>query len=98
MKFFENSGHKLSQFIRVCISDSLSGVMLSIFAISCSSLTFHGELASYKSIGIGLALLGAILLSLSYVCFSSYKGSVAVLQVEPAIILGVLGNSVAITL
>jgi sulfate permease, SulP family len=87
-----------SDLLKIVISGILSGTLISIFSITYSSLTFFGELEAYSSAGIGFALLGAVILNFAYVRISSFPGMVALPQFEPALVLGIIGASIAQTL
>lgn len=89
------SKNNLGKILHLLISGAFTGVMICIFAITYSSLIFFGELEEFKTAGISFALVGAVILNLVFSRVSSYPNMVAVPQVEPALILGLMGVTIA---
>ncbi len=71
-----------------------SGVLSIIRALSVSALIFVGDLEPYAAQGTQLGLVSAIVLGLILVFASSYPGSIAMAQIEPAAILALVAAAV----
>jgi sulfate permease, SulP family len=66
--------------------------------ISYPTLIFSASLAPYYPAGLGLALVGATIVGTTIAATSSYTGSVAYVQSQPAVVIGVIAGSIAATL
>jgi SulP family sulfate permease len=73
-----------------------AGVLAIIRAISVSALLFVGDLEPYAALGTQLGLISAIALGLVLALASSYPGTVAMAQIEPAAILALIAASVVV--
>jgi SulP family sulfate permease len=69
-----------------------------ITCISYSAIVFSGPLAGQYAVGVGLGFVSAIVLTLVVSLSSSYPGSLAYGQAEPAVILAVIVQGLATTL
>ncbi|HET6521066.1 MAG TPA: SulP family inorganic anion transporter, partial [Geminicoccaceae bacterium] len=72
----------------------VAGLYAVVASVSYPSLIFSGELAAYQATGIGMALLGTVILATVMALTSSFPGTVAAAQAEPAVVLGVMAGSV----
>jgi SulP family sulfate permease len=79
----------------IIIAGFISALLAIIFSISFAGLLFNGALFSYLPLGIGLALVGTLVLTLSIPLTSTYRGTVGGLIAEPAIVLGLIATSLA---
>lgn len=71
-----------------------AGVISVIRAISYSAIIFSGELESLSAVGIGLALFSALVLGTVMAFTSTFPGTVAGAQAEPAVVLALIVTSV----
>ncbi len=78
----------------VLTSGFIIGLMETAFAISLAALIFSGPLEEFRSIGIGLALLGMAISSTIIVLFTSLPGIVSGLQEIPAVILALIASEI----
>jgi sulfate permease, SulP family len=69
-----------------------------VTCVSYSSIVFSGPLAGFYGIGVGLAFVSAIVLMLTVSLTSSYPGSLAYAQAEPAVIVAVIAQGMATSL
>ncbi|UCC87923.1 MAG: SLC26A/SulP transporter family protein [Anaerolineales bacterium] len=74
------------------------GVLTTVFTISLAALIFAGNLSSFVSHGVGLALLGATIAGAVITLFSSYSGIIAAPQEAPAAILALVAAGIANTM
>lgn len=73
----------------------IAGILAVILEISFAALIFSGDLSSFVSSGIGLALFSAMVLVLVVALTSSFPVSIAVPQDSPAAILALAGVSIS---
>jgi hypothetical protein len=66
-----------------------------ITCVSYSAIIFSGPLSRYYAIGVGLAFVSAIVLMLIVSLTSSYPGSLAYAQTEPAVIIAAIAQGMA---
>lgn len=71
-----------------------AGVIAVIRAISYSAIIFSGELESLSAVGIGLALFSSLVLGIGMALASTFPGTVAGAQAEPAVVLALIVASV----
>ena len=71
----------------------ISGPLVIISSVSYAALIFTGELAPHLSVGIGVALFGAIILSAVMALTSSLPTILAVPQDNPAVLLALIAAS-----
>jgi SulP family sulfate permease len=71
-----------------------AGVIAVIRAISYSAIIFSGDLESLSAVGIGLALFSALVLGIWMALASTFPGTVAGAQAEPAVVLALIVTSV----
>ncbi|MBM3952243.1 MAG: cyclic nucleotide-binding domain-containing protein [Rhodospirillales bacterium] len=71
-----------------------SGVLSIIRALSVSALIFVGDLEPYAAQGTQLGLVSAIVLGLVMAFASSYPGTIAMAQIEPAAILALVAAAI----
>lgn len=64
-------------------------------SVSYPTMIFSGPLAPYLGVGIGAALLSAVIFGVATSLFSSYPGAVGWAQTEPAVILAVIASAAA---
>ena len=69
-----------------------------ITCVSYSAIIFSGPMAAHYAVGVGLAFVSAIVLMLVVSLGSSYPGSLAYAQAEPAVILAVIVQGLATSL
>ena len=69
-----------------------------ITCISYSAIIFSGPMSGYYAVGVGLAFVSAIVLTLVVALSSSYPGSLAYAQAEPAVIIAVIVQGMATSL
>lgn len=72
----------------------VSGVVGIMFSISLVALIFSGELSQYISIGVGIALLSAIVLRTTVALTSSFPGIIADIDPLPAAIIALSATSI----
>ncbi len=81
------------------LTASLATSCLALSAcISYPTLIFSAGLAQYYAAGLGLALVGATIVGTTIAATSSYAGSVAYVQSQPVVVIGVIASSIAATL
>lgn len=76
----------------------VTGLLSVVTCTSYPAVIFTGTLAEYLPIGIGLALFSAACMGVVVSCLSTFRGSVAYAQSEPALILAVTTTAIATTL
>ena len=69
-----------------------------ITCVSYSAIIFSGPMAGYYAVGVGLAFVSAIVLTLVVCLSSSYPGSLGYAQAEPAVIIAVIVHGLATSL
>ena len=69
-----------------------------ITCVSYSAIIFSGPMSAQYSVGVGLAFVSAIVLTLVVSFSSSYPGSLAYAQAEPAVILAIIVQGIAMSL
>lgn len=74
------------------------GLIEVILAISFAALIFAGELSGYVSIGIGIALIGAIITGVAVALITSLPGTVAGNQDAPSAILAVMAAGIVVSM
>jgi SulP family sulfate permease len=74
------------------------GLIEVILAISFAALIFAGELSGYVSIGIGIALIGAIITGVAVALITSMPGTVAGNQDAPSAILAVMAAGIVVSM
>jgi sulfate permease, SulP family len=79
-------------------SAPITALLTVIACVSYSAIVFSGPLASHYAMGVGLALVSAIVLTLVVCMGSSYAGSLAYAQAEPAVVIGVIVQGLAASL
>lgn len=75
-----------------------TGVLAVIRAVSVSALIFTGELEPFAALGTNFGLISAIVIGFVLAFTSSYPGTVALAQVEPAAILALIAAVVIATI
>ena len=90
-----SGGFTPKQIIPALMTGLIGAILVIIFGISFSGLIFTGPLASHASVGVGLALLGTLILSVVIPLFSTYPGTIGGLASLPAIGIGVIATSLA---
>ncbi|MCC7015792.1 MAG: hypothetical protein IT564_01125, partial [Rhodospirillales bacterium] len=73
---------------------STTGVLAVIRAVSVSALIFTGELEPFAALGTSFGLISAIVIGLILAVASSYPGTIALAQIEPAAILALIAAAV----
>lgn len=86
--FRNELGFKL--IVPALVVGTTSGILAVIRALSVSALIFTGALEPYASLAIQFGLINAIALGLVLAVASSYPGTVALAQIEPAAILALI--------
>lgn len=76
----------------------IAGVSEVTVEISFATLIFSGALSQFSATGIGFALTGALVISVTTALVSSYPGTVAVPQDAPAVILAQVAAGVSASL
>ena len=79
-------------------SVSITTLLTVVACVSYSAIIFSGPLAAHYAVGVGLAFVSAIVLTLVVCVSSSYPGSLAYAQAEPAVILAVIVQGTAASL
>lgn len=74
---------------------AMTSFLAIIACISYPAVVFSGELEPLLPAGIGIAFLSAAILGLVIAATSTYPGSIAYAQSEPAVILGIIAASMA---
>ena len=69
-----------------------------ITCVSYSAIIFSGPMSAHYAVGVGLAFVSAIVLTLVVSLSSSYPGSLAYAQAEPAVIIAVIVQGMATSL
>lgn len=75
-----------------CLATAFTAVAASV---SYPTMIFSGPLAPYLGVGIGAALISAVVFCLATSLFSAYPGAVGWAQTEPAVILAVIASAIA---
>ena len=75
-----------------CMATAFTAVAASV---SYPTMIFGGPLAPYLGVGIGAALISAVLFCVATSLFSAYPGAVGWAQTEPAVILAVIASAIA---
>ena len=88
-------GFRPDQIIPVLLTGSIAATLVITFSISFSGLIFTGPLAAHASVGVGLALLGTVILSIVIPFLSTYPGAIGGPLSLPAIALRVIATSLA---
>ncbi len=79
-------------------SAPVTALLTVVACVSYSAIVFSGPLAQHYAVGVGLALVSAIVLTLAVCLGSSYPGSLAYAQAEPAVVVGVIAQGMAASL
>src|SRR4029453_484492 len=86
----------------VLLTSLLTGVLLYGVGImpilALATLVFSGQLSGQLSAGVGFALLGSAVVGGVIGLLSSYRGSIALAQDAPAVLLAVIGGNIIATL
>lgn len=83
------SKFNVQQIVPSIVAGLVSGLIVSIVSISFAGLIFAGELYQFMSSGIGFMLFGSLVAGILYLFFTSFKGSVNVLQGTAAALIGI---------
>jgi SulP family sulfate permease len=73
----------------------ITALLTVITCVSYSAIVFSGPLAGDYAVGVGLAFVSAIVLTLVVALGSSYPGSLAYAQAEPAVIVAIIAQGIA---
>ncbi|MBD2460251.1 cyclic nucleotide-binding domain-containing protein [Oscillatoria sp. FACHB-1407] len=71
------------------------GVIQVTLAVSMAVLIFSGELSSYASVGIGIALFASVVVAIAIALLSSIQGIVSQAQDAPAVIVAAIASTIA---
>lgn len=77
--------------VTICVTSFLSLVA----CVAYPAIIFSGELGAYLPVGVGIALMSATVLGLVMSLGSSYPGTLAYAQSEPAVILAIIAATLA---
>ena len=77
------------------VAGVVGGLIVLTTSISYPALIFTGAFEPYLGIGIKMALLGTAVLALTVALGSSYPATIANIQIETAVVLGVLSVAIA---
>ncbi len=83
----------LQQLLPNLSAGIVAGIFTAVHAVSFAAMIFSGELSEYVGIGIGFALLNAIILSLTIGCLSSYPVALSSPKSTVAAILGLMATA-----
>jgi sulfate permease, SulP family len=87
---------KPQNFVPTLTSGFVAGLLEAALAISFATLIFTGPLAEYRALGVGLALLGAILSSTVVALFTSLPGTLGGNQEVPAVIMTLIAAEIVL--
>ena len=85
----------LGRFVPNLTVSLIAGPLVILSSISYAALIFSGELAPYLSVGIGVALFGALVLSAVTALTSSLPAVATLPQDHPAVLLAYIAASIA---
>ena len=88
----------LRESISGVVAGLLVGLLLTIFAISYSSLIFAGPVAFFAPTAIGLALLGSIVMNLLIFVRGGIPGAIGKLQDIPSAMLAAMAATMVVTM
>ena len=77
------------------VAGVVAGLVVLSTSISYPALIFTGAFEPYLGIGIQMALLGTAVLGLAVAVGSSYPAAIANIQIETAVVLGILSAAIA---
>jgi SulP family sulfate permease len=72
----------------------IAGLLAVVLCSSCAALIFSGPLSAHVSAGVGIALFCTCIVGFSSAVTSSYPGTVATVQTEPAALAAVMASTV----
>jgi SulP family sulfate permease len=85
---------KSSRLVPGVTSGIVIGLLEVIVAISFASLIYSGEISGFIGIGIGLALIGAIIAGFTITLVTSLPGTISGIQDAPAAILALMALAI----
>ena len=90
--------HRVAGLLQSLVVGAITGVMAVVIAGSCAALIFSGPLADRVSVGLAGALFCTVVVGVVGAFASSYAGTVATVQTEPAAILALMATSIVAAL